>query len=103
MGATDSHPIFRPGSNVFVMYDVSLSQTQIDQARAGFQAWNAAGVVHFQDQDGNADVSIYVTNGGLSVYEASHEDYVAGSDGYLQTLIITFNVYSASVTAQPRL
>jgi len=84
-----SHPIFRAGANVFVMYDSSLSQTQIDQARAGFQSWNAAGAVYFQDQNGVADASIYVTNGQLASNRASGESYQAGPDGTIETPTIT--------------
>ena len=80
------------------MYDSSLGQTQIDQARAGFQSWNSAGVVTFQDHNGAADAVLYVTNGTLPSHIASGESYHAGSDGYLESMTITFNIFDAGVS-----
>src|SRR6266404_6239598 len=62
-----SHPIFKAGANVFVIYDSSLSQAEISQARAGFDSWNTANNqngsgVHFQVQNANADSSIVISN-----------------------------------------
>jgi hypothetical protein len=99
-----SHPIFKKGANVFVMYDGSLSQTQIDQAKDGFESWNAANVqngsgIHFQDQNGTADASILITNGTLASSTVSGESFQAGADGYIQTMTIIFNTGAATVSA----
>jgi len=96
-----SHPIFKAGANVFVMYDSSLSQTESDHSKAGFQSWNAANAqngsgVHFQDQDPNADVSVLVRNGTLASSTVSGESFSAGPDGTIQTMTIIFNTIIAT-------
>ncbi|TMP99909.1 MAG: hypothetical protein E6L09_08155 [Verrucomicrobia bacterium] len=89
--------IFKPGANVFVMYDTSLSQTQVDQSKAGMASWNSANVqngtgVHFQDNNSYADASILVSYGTRgNPDEIAWSTFSAGPDGFIETMTITFN------------
>ena len=98
-----SHPIFKPGAKVFVQYDDSLSSTERTQALAALNSWTAANAqngshVTFEDQDGNADASVYITNGSLAPGIIGRETYNAGADGFIETMSLTINTDGATVT-----